>query len=334
MQANSENEKMIYFYLREWLKEHNIGNYTDEEGNLIAIKGKGTKPCIVSHMDTVHKIHKQFDVFESKGKDGNIIISAYSGKHQVGVGGDDKCGIYACLYMLERFENIKAIFFSREESGLVGSSNIDHSEFDDCGYIIQLDRWGSTDFICNYNGDKTVSDKYLEKVAYTLENFGYKQTSGLITDSINLFNDSVGISCVNVSCGYYSHHSNSEIIDVNELWNAVLFAEQIISDLGCESYPMLPPVIDKFKSSGARYLHNVDYWYGEDVKNYNEYRDIDNDDWELAQRIGYYEELIDEEKAMPKPDVYLINYYEMIVENLYRYGVEEPTGEMINEYGC
>ena len=330
VQANSENEKMIYFYLREWLNKRYITNYTDETGNLVAVKGQGTKPCIVSHMDTVHKIHKEFDIFESIGDDGNKIVSAYSGKHQVGVGGDDKCGIYACLYMLEHFDDIKVIFFTREEVGLIGSSNIDHDEFDDCGYIIQLDRWGSSDFICNYSNDKTVSDKYISKISGTLHNYSYNQTSGLITDSINLFNDSIGISCVNVSCGYYSHHSNSEIIDVNELWHSVLFTEQIIKDLGRNSYPMLPPVVERYKPAETKSLHDSYYWSGNNNSNFD--YDIDDESWELVEKIELYESLVEEESQKKDPDYYLIEYYEMVVENLYRYGEIDPTDATIEMY--
>ena len=237
IQASSDNEKMIYFYLKQWLDERNIPNYTDESGNLICQKGEGNMQCIVSHMDTVHKIYKDYQVLYSRdNNDNNIIAYAKSGKQTVGVKGDDQCGIFACLYMLEKLDNIKSVFFSREEVGLIGSSEIDHAVFDNCGSIIQLDRWGSSDFISIYNGFPTINDDFTKIATPILKEYNYAIQEGLITDSINLFNDNVGISCVNISCGYYSHHSNTEIIDVNELWNSIQFTHALLLALGDQKY--------------------------------------------------------------------------------------------------
>lgn len=266
IQSSSDNEKMIYFYLRTWLNDRNISHYTDEEGNLIAQKGDGNMQCIVSHMDTVHKIFNDYRVLYKLDIDGNLIAYAKSGKQNAGVKGDDQCGIFACLYMLENMEKIKVVFFSREEVGLIGSSNISDDVFHNCGSIVQLDRWGSSDFISIYNGWPTINDEFREIAKPLMEDYHYHTEEGLITDSINLFDNYIGLSCVNISCGYYSHHSNNEIIDVNELWNSVRFTHELLVSLGDEKYEKFPYTERKKYNSNEFYGSSryKDVWWSAD----------------------------------------------------------------------
>lgn len=241
IQASSNNEKMIYHYICNWLEHRNIPYETDAIGNILATKGKSDMyPMIASHMDTVHDIHKEFKVMSSKGKDGNLMLSAFNGTKQVGVGGDDKCGIFTNLFMLEKFDNIKAVFFTQEEVGLIGSGDADANWFNDVGYIIQLDRWGASDFISIYGGEPTISDEFANKVDCIMDEYNFKHTEGLITDSIGLWSDGIGVSCVNVSCGYYMHHTDDEVIDTNELWNSIMFTYDCIKALGENEYVSSP----------------------------------------------------------------------------------------------
>jgi len=258
IQASSGNEKMMYHYVCSWLEDRNIPYETDAIGNVLATKGKSDMyPMIASHLDTVHDIHKEFKVMSSKGKDGNLMLSAFSGAKQVGVGGDDKCGIFTNLYMLEKIDNIKAVFFTQEEVGLIGSGNADVDWFDDVGYIIQLDRWGSSDFISIYGGESTISDEFADSINDVMDEYGFKHTEGLITDSIGLWSDGIGISCVNVSCGYYQHHTDDEVIDTNELWNSVMFTYHCIKSLGENEYVSSP----KLFTSSEPGFHNMDFDY-------------------------------------------------------------------------
>ena len=240
VQTTSDNEFMMYKYITDWLEDNGIDYYTDAVGNIIATKGTLNRdesyPCIAAHMDTVHEIYSDFTVYRNSYKDGNIKLFAKDGKKLAGIGGDDKNGIFAAFKMLEEFDVIKAVFFTKEEVGLIGSSNIDFDVFTDVGYVIQLDRWGKSDFINSYSGCKTVSDGYMKIAENILDGYGYEETEGLITDSINLFTNDVGISCVNVSCGYYQHHTVRESIDANELNNAIEFTKELIRALGNNRY--------------------------------------------------------------------------------------------------
>lgn len=247
--SSSDMENIMVAYIVSRL--HTMNDITfdlDVNGNILVTKGQAeTYPCVVAHMDTVHSIRGMVDVLEVQHGGRTILTSPD------GIGGDDKCGIYSVFYALKMFKNVKAVFFTQEETGCVGSNAIEHDFFDDCGYIIQLDRWGRGDFIDTYYSDPTVSPEYSEAAAPVLQKFGYKSTEGLFTDSITLHDNGVGISCVNVSCGYYEHHTKNEKIDTHEFYNSLRFLRSLIKALGENRYESRPEM--KTKKYGGRYRY-------------------------------------------------------------------------------
>ena len=285
VQSTSKNEKLIYRYLTTWLDNRGISYKTDAVGNILITKGKSDAfPVIAAHMDTVHDIKKDFEIIESEHLlDDNTILEATSNGKPTGIGGDDKCGVYSVLYMLEKFDNIKAVFFTKEESGCVGSHAINHDFFTDAGYIIQLDRWGFNDFVCKTYSTSTISESYSNIATPILEKYGYAPAIGLITDSITLFNSRVGISCVNVSCGYYEHHTDDEMIDLNEFWHSIKFAEELITTLGQVKYPCLPEV--RVTPSCTREWRSSEFRYSE-YDNYYGYGGYGEHDSSIASRYA------------------------------------------------
>jgi hypothetical protein len=242
VQSVSSNEYFMMKYILDRLSGKGYSIEIDDNANIIVTKGKAKVfPCVVSHKDTVHSLVKDYDVYQCEDeKDKHEILFAMQGigddAISSGVGGDDKCGIYSCFYMLERAQNIKVIFFSQEEIGCKGSHGIDLKHFENVGYILQLDRWGRGDFIDKVYNTKTVSPEFSSTISDKMIEYGYTSTTGLITDSITLFKRDVGISCVNISCGYYSHHSSLEEIDCNQFYNSLMFLEDIVDKLGEKKY--------------------------------------------------------------------------------------------------
>jgi di/tripeptidase len=255
VQSVSYFEHDMVTFVTNYLKNRGIPYEIDAVGNILAQKGYAdTFPCLAAHLDTVHPIVMDYEV-RTKIKNRREI--AWS---PTGIGGDDKCGILACLWMLSQVENIKLAFFTSEESSMIGSNKVNHKWFKDCGYIIQLDRWGRGDFIAENGGQKTVSSLFLKNALPLMDLFGYKVEEGLITDSINLWNDEIGISCVNVSCGYYQHHSIHEKIDLNETWNALVFTRELIFTLGEEKYSSLP-IYRTYRNYYGTTNYGYGWWY-------------------------------------------------------------------------
>lgn len=250
VQTNSENEKLMVLYLDKELRKLNLPYTIDAAGNILVTKGKAkTYPCVVSHMDTVHSFVPNFKIY--KDVDDDDLYFAMSGKKRVGIGGDDKCGIFACLYLLKKIPDIKIVFFSREEIGCKGSRNIDKGFFADCRYLIQLDRKGKGDFIQTYWGKKTISHEFSSEVGLIKKKYKYKNKIGTVTDVMTLWNNKVGISCINLSCGYYQPHSDCEYISVRDLWNSVKFTEEIVNTMQPKKYTSLPPAITVVSTSAV-----------------------------------------------------------------------------------
>jgi putative aminopeptidase FrvX len=196
----------------------------DNFGNVIVEKGDAPlKACVCSHIDTVHRYSPSFELIINGDR-----ISATP----VGVGGDDKCGIYACIELLKHCDNLKAVFFSREEIGCVGSSHIDLKHFANCKCLAGIDRRNANDLITTYF-DRTVSDDFFNDIFASVLQFGYVETAGLTTDVFTIQSrmSPETLSAINVSCGYYCPHSNEEYILVNELEHSVNFVKSIIDSL-------------------------------------------------------------------------------------------------------
>lgn len=240
VQSNSENEKLMVLYLDRELGKLKLPYTIDAAGNVLVTKGKAdTYPCVTAHMDTVHNFVDNLKLYTDE--DDKDLLFAMSDKRRVGIGGDDKCGIFACLYLLKVIPQIKIVFFSREESGCRGSAAIDKRFFADCRYLIQLDRRGKRDFIQTYWGNKTTSHNFRSEIGLIKKKYKYKNCMGTVTDVIKLWNNKVGVSCINLSCGYYKPHTAYEYISISSLWNSIRFTEAIIKYVKPKKYESLPP---------------------------------------------------------------------------------------------
>jgi len=273
--ATSTNETGISIYISQYLDSQNISYHVDISGNIIVTKGiSQSYPCFVSHLDTVHDYENGFNIVLSKDK--NNLIAFDDDKQRVGCGGDDRNGIFTCLYLLSVVNNIKVVFFSREETGGIGSGEIDLDYFTDCSFIASIDRWGNSDFISDYSGDSSCCDDFLTRSEGIFDRYGYKQASGYFTDSFNLMGRGVDITCMNLSCGYYQHHSDKEYTCLSELWACCLLSAEL-----CK----LADTIYDHTPKPYLYLED-DFDWGDYSKSYN---DTITDDEHMIEILKDYE---------------------------------------------
>lgn len=244
---------LMYDYLLDLGHKEGWDMYNDKAGNLYAIKGVATTyPCAVAHMDTVHKIEK-----------GGILPVEVNGKiiginpldmEQTGIGGDDKCGIWAALHCLRVSPAAKVAFFVDEEGGCLGSGNCDMTFFKDCRFILQADRRGNSDFVTEIAGEALSSGEFLLAVAPILKRYGYKRSMGLMTDVMELRDNQVGISAANMSAGYYNPHMKCEHIDLLDLENVCALMDTIFREV-IEVYPFIcPPKVHSSKTTFPDYV--------------------------------------------------------------------------------
>lgn len=306
---SGKEEKMVKFlcsYIRQL--PGNISMSKDNFGNLYVVKGESESyPCLVSHIDQVsHCNHsKDFKAIETRD-----IIFGYSPKNRrfENLGADDKNGVFICLECLKKHDAIKVVFFREEEVGCRGSSEAMMSFFDDIRFVIQPDRKGNSDLITNISYSELCSEKFLEEVEP--EKWGYREENGLMTDVLTLKENGLGVSCINVSCGYYNPHTDEEVTVKKDLMKSLSFIEHIIEDC-TDVYP-----------------HILDYGY------WGRY------DYELEDEI--YEMLNSDPTLTPKGlyDMYSTTYpylgledYERIYKDFRMFGGdEESINEKMNDY--
>lgn len=245
-----QEDEMLEF-LSNWLSENKIDFWFDEFGNIYAEKNdKQVKdenffyPCVVAHTDTVHEIDtiiiKEEILKNFQGED-KLSLKAYndSGK-PTGIGGDNKCGVFACLELLTKLPNLKAAFFVSEETGCHGSKKADKNFFSNVGYCIQFDapfNWMVTEFSMGVRMFDRQSDFFKKCNAVLTEGFSNKQKYGShpFTD-VYALKKSFDFSCINISIGYYNYHTPDEYVVVEDTFNGIDVGEKMIVELGYKKY--------------------------------------------------------------------------------------------------
>ena len=242
-------EDLMVKFITEWLLENNIEYYVDVRKNIYATKNENTSedqvfPCVISHTDTVHSIDTINIVEEYKlnaQKERKLSLTAYNNfGWPTGIGGDDKCGIFACLMLLKELPVLKAAFFVSEENGCNGSKYADPDFFKNVGYAIQFDApynnlvtekcFGvklferDSDFF--EKCDSIIKENYVSDVMYM--NHPYTDVYAL--------KKTFDFSCINISIGYYDYHTSKEYVVIEDTFNGLDVGRKLISRLGYEKY--------------------------------------------------------------------------------------------------
>lgn len=221
---------MISFLINYVTKIEGVTIETDEKRNLFITKNTtnpNVYPCLVAHMDEVPRYTAEREIIYKKGKAFGRYVKT---KAQCGLGADDKNGIYISLHLLSALPDVKICFTTEEEIGALGAREaaLNLNFFQDCRFLIEPDRRGSSDLITQTNGMKVTSQEFLDDIADLMTEFKFKTATGTFTD-IGELKDTVDLSAVNVSCGYYSAHSHSEYTILSELENTLNFIYRIIT---------------------------------------------------------------------------------------------------------
>lgn len=205
----TQEELKINLY--KYLKQKNM-NPMFEDGFLYA---EGDIPVLlVAHMDTV------FDeppkrLFYNKNEDKIFNPDG-------GLGGDDRCGIYAIFKLLEKHRP-HILFTEDEEKGCIGAEKaVEKLPKPKVKYIIEFDRRGKDDCVFYDCGN----EKFMDYV----ESFGFKTDYGTCSD-ISILGSEWDIASVNLSSGYYNEHTEKEYVIFNQLQKTINRANAMIKAL-------------------------------------------------------------------------------------------------------
>ena len=239
---------------------------------------RGQAPVmLVAHLDTVHRNPVRNIC---KTKDGDILMSPQ------GIGGDDRCGVYALNAIYEQ-SKVKPwlLFTCDEEVGGIGAEQFClkyrdmklPKELNKLKLIVEIDRKGSNDAVY-YDCDNKDFEEFISQ-------YGFKTDIGSFSD-ISYIAPTMGIAAVNLSSGYYNAHTQHEYIVRSELMATIDSVLKIVDDSNNDAIPKFEYIkaIETFKypivykwSDSAKY----NTYYGSSYYSpyWNE-RDWDEYEWE------------------------------------------------------
>ncbi len=269
IQSPSIRETTMTDFIEDYIenKFNNVIVEKDKIGNLYITKGSLYEdeyyPCVVAHTDEVHEFN-QYRVVINTGDFFMGWCNKYGCRN--GIGADDKVGIFIALTLLEYVDVLKIFLPVQEEVGLIGTKNAKMEWFKDVGYLMQCDRRGHSDLITFTNGVKVASNDFIEDVYEIMVNYKYKKASGTCTDIGGLVTQGVGVSAVNISCGYYDEHTDEELIYIPALVNCLNMVNYMIAHCGNSLYEHTPDnkrsysYYDKYPYDSPGYDEYDDYY--------------------------------------------------------------------------
>ncbi len=243
----SGNESMLRDYIVEFAIENEIDYVLDKKGNVYLTKGKDKVtlgeyyPCVVSHIDTVHRSHidlindkRRLDIVENVK--GDLIAYNPLTNEQTGIGGDDKCGVFVCLSLFLHMDILKGAFFVEEEIGMLGSREACGEFFKNVGYAIQFDAPSANWITEVCSGVKIFDDEFKDNVKTVLSEGGYTKFSNDPFTDVNQLAQKFNFNCLNLGCGYYDQHRDTEYVVIDEVKKALHMGINLLHHLGINDY--------------------------------------------------------------------------------------------------
>lgn len=218
------------------------------KGNFILVHGQAPV-MLVAHLDTVHDKPVR-DICLSSDK--NILMSPQ------GIGGDDRCGVFALCHIFHSAQ-IKPwlLFTCDEEVGGLGAKHFCRAhklhllpnELDGLKFIIELDRKGKNDAVfyrcTNPDFEAFITSK------------GFKTAQGSFSD-ISLVAPELGIAAVNLSSGYYHAHSLHEYINRSHLLATIQKVIDIVAESTHHDFPKFDYIENLYPVNNSfRYHHGL-----------------------------------------------------------------------------
>ncbi len=229
--------------LFETLCELYAGKAFFKKDGFILVPGEAPV-MLLAHLDTVHKeTVKQI----CATSDGDVLMSPQ------GIGGDDRCGVYALVTVYKSAAKKPWLLFTcDEEIGGVGAGKFcaAHAkgklpeELDELKMLIEIDRKGSKDAVY-YDCGNDDFEKYITSK-------GFKTEFGSFSD-ISLVAPELGVAAVNLSSGYYNAHTPHEYIIKSELNATILKLIEMVAESVSPNFP---------KYDYVEKICRFDFWLG------------------------------------------------------------------------
>lgn len=227
---------------------------TDEWNNVFIRKGgPGVVPCVAAHIDSVQPL-RPVEIVEQAG----VLVGFDEHRQRTGIGGDDKAGVFVCLELLERFDNIAVALFAAEEIGCMGAKHAPAAWFENVGFVVEFDCPGRGLVSYTSSGERLFANhgQFIQIAAPVLQAHGLSRWQQHPFTDVMALRRRFDFSCLNLSCGYHHWHRPDEHVVVAEVEAAVNAGEALIAALGNRAYPFDADADDaatpKFEVTGLR----------------------------------------------------------------------------------
>jgi len=224
-------------FLVKYFKSKNYQYHFDAIGNLYAQKGNAEYfPCVCAHMDSVHKSHVELiennwskEIVEDEGW---LYAIHPQTKKRMGLGADDLAGIYLCLEMFDRVDNLKGAFFIQEEYGIRGARECDENFLKDVGYFIEFDGPTNNWYSQTLQFSNIYSEEFHCLVEDILKRHGITNFSHDPYTDIAVVKDKFNVCSCNLPAGYFYWHTDNEYLDLSHIDNHILLGFEFLKRLG------------------------------------------------------------------------------------------------------
>lgn len=305
--VRATQEELLNEMLIGKMKDLGMTDYVHTEDYLMY---HGNVPVmLVAHLDTVHK-------------EPIATISKFQGtwSSPQGIGGDDRCGIYMILDLIEALPFKPYVLFpTDEEVGCLGTKKFltDYpvNEFE-IKFLIEFDRKGRDEAIF-YDCDNKDFHEFI------LENTNYQKGIGSYTDICHIM-EKWDVAGVNFSSGYYNAHTLSERVKIGEMMNTIRVVYTLLEKLDFDALPHFPAEIKQKYHYGYNSSYNGlgfggGYYDGLYYGNYSS--------WGNSCSVLDESDL---ESALEPMDMTTATAYEQAIMRAYYHG----TWGNVNYYSC
>jgi putative aminopeptidase FrvX len=190
-------------------------------------------PLVCAHIDSIFD-WTEVEIVEQDG----LLVGFDRNGQRTGIGADDKCGVFLCLELLERFEHIAVALFAQEETGYRGALSADAAFFQCVGYAVEFDA-PATGLVSYSAGAQRLfqnDGEFIRVAVPVLRRFGFVNFQRHPFTDVTGLRQRFAFSCLNVSCGYHHWHTDNEHVNIAEVETTLAMATELIAALGNRRY--------------------------------------------------------------------------------------------------
>lgn len=208
------SEKELHNYMMVFLASNGYDDVLENKNEYIY--ALGSEIALIAHLDTVHAKKPTLAQLTLE----NQVLSGLG----IGIGADDRNGIFTIMKMIESGFNPTVIITHDEECGGLGATALVNdfpSPIQPLKMLIEIDRRGIGEAVFYYCGNVDFID--------LITSYGFHKEYGTFSDISNIspFWD---VASVNLSAGYYNEHTSREKTIIGGLQYTIDALEMILND--------------------------------------------------------------------------------------------------------